>query len=202
MRLNLDDFKEYIKKWDNKCYDSATLLNALKHTFQVDDRTASIILLDAFRALLSEYNYERKISIDKGIRISALKKWLNDAREKANRYNNKYLMCTNKPLQKIAELNGKLKQTQIKLNLALGMLRMSDGEMQVQYLKNGGKIARKDNVTLELIERLSDAGLSDANIAKQLGVSKSTIYRRRHEKKHIRKLNTEINKNNDGLFED
>lgn len=50
-------------------------------------------------------------------------------------------------------------------------------------LKNGKKIAYKENVTAEEIIKLKKAGLSDKEIAERIGASQSTIWRRRKEYK-------------------
>ena len=174
VKLSMDYMDNNIQRWYQTPIQNKNFLNELKSKYQIDDHTVAVILSNA---LYEEHNSSK----DKDIKIMALQNWLSEAKEKANYYNKKYIEITYKPLQEIAELKGKLKQTQTKLNLALAMLRMSEGEKQVQYLRHGGKIARKEGVTKELIEQLSNEGLSVTEISKQLNVSKSTIYRRLHE---------------------
>lgn len=58
---------------------------------------------------------------------------------------------------------------------------------QQEILQNGIKIARKHGADIELINSLSQKGYTDDQIASYLGVSRSTIWRRRKEAEVSRK---------------
>lgn len=58
---------------------------------------------------------------------------------------------------------------------------------QQEILQNGIKIARKYGADIELINSLSQKGYTDDQIASYLGVSRSTIWRRRKEAEVSRK---------------
>ena len=195
MKLSMDYIGNNIKRWCHTPIQNKDFLNELKRKYEIDDYKAAVILSNA---LYEEHNSSK----DKDIKITALQNWLSEARKKANFYNKKYIENTYPYLREIAELKGRLKQAQTKLKLALAMLEMSEGKLQVQYLRHGGKIARKEGATKELIEQLSNEGLSVTEISKQLNVSKSTIYRRLHEENPTESLEKDTKKKFDSPFED
>lgn len=71
------------------------------------------------------------------------------------------------------------------------------GKRQSELVKHGVKPARKSHVNIQTIEKLSSLGYNDEEIAIHLGVSRSTIWRRKQE---AAKQQTQMKENGEKFY--
>lgn len=129
--------------------------------------TGKMHYLNYFGFLINIVKYienKDKSSVETCMKIKLHEQWYDEVKAK----NDRLVAINNELSEKIRSLEGLIST-------------YNKCYVQQAKMKNGKKIAYKDQASVEEVVKLKNEGLTNDEIAEKLGVSKSTVYRRLKE---------------------